>query len=86
MSAFTTATHEATMPPTTDNLPQHIAAFIRARRRALGWTQTELGRRIGVRHTHVSYWETGTNMPGASAIVRLCTALGCSADELLGRA
>lgn len=36
---------------------------IRAQREARGWTQTELGRRLGVTGACVSYWEAGLRAP-----------------------
>ena len=56
-----------------------------ARARALrGLTQMELGASIGVSDQTVSNWEVGLRTPRADMLLRLCWALGCSADWLLG--
>ncbi|MEE8524624.1 MAG: helix-turn-helix domain-containing protein, partial [Thermoanaerobaculia bacterium] len=38
--------------------------WISASRRRLGWTQTELGRLLGVSQAQVSHWERGKSTPG----------------------
>jgi len=49
---------------------------IRRARKALGWTQEQLGQRVGVTKATVSAWECGHDLPSASAAMRLVDALG----------
>lgn len=52
-------------------------------RRAKGWNQTELGKRMGVRGSHISKLERGSVIPRADILPRLSEVLGVSADYLL---
>lgn len=47
-------------------------------------TQEELGGMVGVTKATVSNWEKGRRVPRADDIVRLCRALECTSDYLLG--
>ncbi len=53
-------------------------------RKAKGWSQMQLAAEAGMSQTAVSTYELGAKKPGMAAIVALCKALGCTADELLG--
>ena len=44
-------------------------------RRAKGWTQEELGQRLGVTNQAVSKWESQTSMPDISLLPSLTRAL-----------
>lgn len=58
---------------------------IAAMRRERGWSQQELGRRIGVSKQQVMRYEVhGMQNMRVRRLVALCRALGCSADGLLG--
>lgn len=48
-----------------------VGEQIRALRRKAGWTQAELGRRIGVGQSKVSEWEIDRVMPGAATFLRI---------------
>lgn len=61
-------------------LCENIAHF----RKALGLTQEELGRRVGVSTQAVSKWECG-GMPDPMLLPSLADALGASIDALFGR-
>lgn len=54
---------------------------IRERR---GLSQQELGKRIHINPNNISNWELGYSYPTYGGIRKLCIALSCSADELLG--
>ena len=41
-----------------------LGAFVAQLRRERGWTQEELGERLGVTNKTVSRWENGNYMPG----------------------
>lgn len=49
---------------------------LRSRRRELGLTQEELGRRAGLAAKHVSRIESGTHEPRVSTLFALISALG----------
>ncbi len=47
---------------------------IRALRREVGWSQTELAERIGVSKMSISHWETARNEPSARQLRSLADA------------
>lgn len=72
---------------TKDNIGQRI----KDRRKELKMTQTELADKIngGVMgdtapHSQISQWEQGKKIPETDALIRLCNALECDMDYLLG--
>ena len=60
-----------------------MGAFIARLRREKGWTQEELGERLGVTNKTVSRWETGTYMPGVEMLTLLGRELDVTLNELL---
>lgn len=60
-----------------------IGAFIAALRREKGWTQEELGVRVGVTNKTVSRWENGNYMPSIEIMSLLSGELGVSLTELV---
>lgn len=58
---------------------------IRELREANGWTQAQLGRRIGVAKTTITGYEREDRQPTPATICALCDLFGCTADYLLGR-
>jgi transcriptional regulator with XRE-family HTH domain len=61
-----------------------IAAFVREKRTALGWTQTVLAEKTGISRARVSQIEGGAvTLPGADHRRRLAQALGVSHLDLL---
>ena len=65
-------------------IDQQLGAKVRARRRALGMTQDELGKRIGVTRQQIQKYETGRNTVIWSRIAALCAALKITPNELFG--
>jgi len=59
--------------------------YIREARQGRGWNQSELAERVSASTTTVSNWERGITKPGLDDINALCSALGLSADVLLGK-
>ncbi len=47
-------------------------------------TQKEVAEKIGVSAAAVGFWETGTNEPKATYLVKLSNFFGVSIDELIG--
>ena len=58
---------------------------IRELREANGWTQTQLGKRIGVAKTTITGYEREDRQPTPATIGALCDLFGCTSDYLLGR-
>lgn len=63
--------------------PEHLGDRLARLRRASGWTQRELGRRLGVKAAEVSKLETGIRRPRAEVVPRLAEVFGVSSDYLL---
>lgn len=57
--------------------------YIYNKRKNLGLTQDELGKKLGVTNKAVSKWEVGETCPDITMLVPLAQALGVSVDELL---
>lgn len=57
--------------------------FISELRRSRGFTQEELGRRLGVSNKTVSRWENGNYMPDIETLRLLSKEFGISIEELL---
>ena len=58
---------------------------IRELRQENGWTQTQLGARVGMAKTTISGYEKGDHQVDPEMICKLCDLFGCTADYLLGR-
>jgi transcriptional regulator with XRE-family HTH domain len=57
---------------------------IRIYRKQKGLSQRALGKLIGVDHSHISKWETGSISPGAENLIKLSEVLGVSTSTLMG--
>ena len=49
-------------------------------------SQASLACRMGVSQQAIAKWETGVALPNAAKLPLLAEVLGCSIDELFGRA
>jgi transcriptional regulator with XRE-family HTH domain len=56
---------------------------LKTRRNQLGVTQQSLGRKLGIRASHVALLESGRRRPSLGLVVRLAAALGVDGRELL---
>lgn len=54
-------------------------------RKEKGWTQAELGEKLGVSHQAVSKWESGMTMPDIMLLPTLADMFGIYIDELFSR-
>jgi ribosome-binding protein aMBF1 (putative translation factor) len=63
---------------------QALGARVRARRLALAWSQTTLARECGCSYQVINGLERGRQSVYAERLAVLATALGVSADYLLG--
>ncbi len=62
-----------------------IGSKIKEKRIALGLSQDELGKRLGVSKVSICGYEKGTRTPTIQNFVDLMAILGLTPDELLGR-
>jgi len=53
-------------------------------RTAIGWSQVELAKRLGVAKQTVSNWENDNIQPSIEMLVRLAKLFGVSTDYMLG--
>lgn len=60
-----------------------LADKVKALRNEQGWSQTELGERIGADPAQISRYENGRITPSADAVGRLAEVFGVSCDYLL---
>ena len=58
-----------------------IGRYIASKRKALGMTQMDLAKELGMSDKSVSKWERGICLPDASVYMQLCDALGISINE-----
>lgn len=58
---------------------------IEEKRKARGWTQTELGNRLGITQTAVSMYEVGERTPPLPMLIKLAQTFNCTIDDLVDR-
>jgi transcriptional regulator with XRE-family HTH domain len=58
-----------------NSIDRHIGAAIRRRRQALGLSQVELARRLGVTIEHVKHYERGTARVDAATLLAMAKTL-----------
>ena len=63
------------------SIGENIARF----RKFKGWTQAELGEKLGVSNPAVSKWESGMTSPDVMLLPALADVFGCYIDELFSR-
>jgi transcriptional regulator with XRE-family HTH domain len=63
--------------------PMALGDRIRQLRKEAGWSQADLGDKIGTDSQRVSRYETGKITPSLDAIIRIAQALNISIDHLL---
>lgn len=59
---------------------------IKEKRKAAGLTQIEFAEKIGVVQPTVAMWETGQATPMTPKLPLIAEILGCTIDDLFGRA
>lgn len=62
---------------------EKLGALVRARREKLGISQEELAFRAGLHRTYVGSVERGERNVSLMNLLRLASALGCSASQLI---
>ena len=61
-----------------------VARRVRAHREALGCSQNELSRKLGLHHTAIAHIEAARRGPSLGILVGLAKHLGTTTDHLLG--
>lgn len=56
--------------------------LIKDYRKAYGWTQTDLGKRLGVTAANISSWEVGRTEPTVAQSIEMANMFGCTVAEL----
>jgi len=74
------ARKKKTLIPSEETFGQRLARL----RKARGFSQTDLGERVGVSQRVMTYYECQSERPPAHLLATLADALGVSVDELLG--
>ena len=64
--------------------PNIIGLKIKDRRKELGMTQPELAEKTGISQGSISRVKSGKLNPSFMAIIRICSALQMTTDELTG--
>lgn len=72
---------ESDLMKNTNIFPQRLKEL----RLKKGLTQTELGKKIGIKQNSYSDWESGKNEPSLENLIKLADLLEVSVDLLLGR-
>ena len=65
-------------------MSNRISEQIKNLRQQKGWTQNELGEKVGYSPQTISAWERGQNQPDLQAISALCKLFDVTSDQLLG--
>ncbi len=63
---------------------KNIGKTIAECRKKLGFTQEQLGSRLGISSQAVSKWETCDSLPDITLVPKICAVLGITPDELFG--
>ncbi len=61
----------------------YIGEHIRRLRESKGWTQQELGKRLGKKTAIISAYETNAKLPSADCLIEMAEVFGVSLDALV---
>ena len=61
----------------------YIGDHIRRLRESKGWTQQELGKRLGKKTSTISAYETNAKLPSAECLIEMAELFGISLDTLI---
>ena len=56
---------------------------IESRRKALGLTQGDIAKKLGVDQSSVHLWESGKTKPRVDTLIKLAKLLKCTVNDLL---
>ncbi|MBP3494934.1 MAG: helix-turn-helix transcriptional regulator [Clostridia bacterium] len=66
------------------SIKEEIAKNILFYRKKYGYTQSQLGKLLGVRNTSVSNWETGDNSIDIETLIKLCKIFNVELNDMYG--
>jgi transcriptional regulator with XRE-family HTH domain len=67
-----------------EKMRETIGSNIKAHRTVNGLTQKQLAEMIGTHESHICHWETGNREPELTSVLKLCLALDCELEDLVG--
>lgn len=66
-----------------DNLNKEIGAWLAEKRKEKGFTQAEVGKKLGFTKTGIHYWESGKRDISGEMLIRYCEAIDADLMEFI---
>jgi DNA-binding XRE family transcriptional regulator len=85
MSKMKKAKRKSASPRSSNAIDEFIGARMRERRQALGISQTNLGKTLGVSFQQIQKYESGRNRVSAGRLFDICKALNVSLSSMFER-
>src|ERR1700681_2368233 len=85
MSKMKKAKRKSASPRSANAIDEFIGARMRERRQALGISQTDLGKTLGVSFQQIQKYESGRNRVSAGRLFDICKALNVSLSSMFER-
>ena len=85
MSKMKKAKRKSASPRSSNAIDKFIGARMRERRQALGISQTDLGKTLGVSFQQIQKYESGRNRVSAGRLFDICKALNVSLSSMFER-
>ena len=85
MSKMKKAKRKSVSPRSSNAIDEFIGARMRERRQALGISQTNLGKTLGVSFQQIQKYESGRNRVSAGRLFDICKALNVSLSSMFER-
>ena len=79
------AKRKSASPRSANAIDEFIGARMRERRQALGISQTDLGKTLGVSFQQIQKYESGRNRVSAGRLFDICKALNVSLSSMFER-
>jgi transcriptional regulator with XRE-family HTH domain len=85
MSKMKKAKRKSASPRSSNAIDEFIGGRMRERRQALGISQTDLGKMLGVSFQQIQKYENGRNRVSAGRLFDICKALNVSLSSMFER-
>ena len=85
MSKMKKAKRKSASPRSPNAIDEFIGARMRVRRQALGISQADLGKTLGVSFQQIQKYESGKNRVSAGRLFDICKALNASLSSMFER-
>ena len=85
MSKMKKAKRKSVSPRSSNAIDEFIGTRMRERRQALGISQTNLGKTLGVSFQQIQKYESGRNRVSAGRLFDICKALNVSLSSMFER-